>query len=165
MVSAVAVVLLSVSGPAFAAERKLAFAVSGVVAQVMVKAGQSVKAGAVLARLDLRLLVAEKSAADADHKAAASKLKFARQNRDRMRQLFDDLSASGEQVEEAEIIFAEADAGKVRAKAGADIAALRLSQATLRAPTDGTVTAVKGYAGMVVNPAAEITPVIILTTP
>lgn len=157
--------LIAVSGSAFAAERKLAFPVSGVIAQVMVKAGQAVKAGAPLARLDIRPLEAKKSAADARLKAAESRLKFARQNRDRVRQLFDDLSASGEQMEDAEIKFVNALSDSVRSKARADIAAWRLGKATLRAPANGTVTAVKGYTGMVIQPYAEITTVIILTTP
>jgi RND family efflux transporter MFP subunit len=162
---ALSVVLFCMSWPAFALERKLAFPVAGVVAKVMVKAGQKVKAGAVLARLNPYIFEAEKSAADAELSAANSKLKILRQNRDRVRQLFDDLSASGEQVELAEIQFSEAQAARARAKAMADIAARRLSQATLHAPSGGTVTAVRGYTGLVVNPTAEITPIIILSTP
>ncbi|MDA1089890.1 MAG: biotin/lipoyl-binding protein [Proteobacteria bacterium] len=158
-------VIVLVSGTAFALERKLAFPVSGVVAKVMVTAGQPIKAGAPLARLDTRPLEAEKSAADAALVAANRKLEILSKNRDRVRQLFDDLSASGEQVELAEIQFVEAQAQQAHAKAMAVIAAWRLGQATLRAPEDGTVTAVRGYSGLVVNPAAEITAIIILSTP
>jgi len=160
-----ALILLSVSAPASALERKLAFSVPGVVATVMVKTGQTVEAGAALARLDTRPLAAEKSAADAMLKTANRKLSIHRKNHDRTRQLFDDLSASGEQVEQAAIQFADAQAERAHAKAMADIAAWRLNQATLRAPSSGTVTAVRGYAGLVVDPAAEITSVIILSTP
>ena len=49
-----AVILLAASGAAFAAERKLAFSVEGVVQEVLVKAGQALKAGAAMARLDPR---------------------------------------------------------------------------------------------------------------
>ncbi len=163
--AALALVLLGVSGTAFAVERKLAFPVSGIVAKVMVKTGQAIKAGAPLARLDTRPLAAEKAAADAVLTAANRKLEILSKNRDRVRQLFDDLSASGEQVELADIQFFEAQAETSRAKAMAVIAAWRLGQASLRAPSAGTITAVKGYAGMVVNPAAEITPIVILSTP
>ncbi len=159
------VIVPGASGTVSAAERKLAFPVEGVVKDVMVKAGQALKAGDAMARLDPRPLAARKSAADARLKATEARLKFARQNRDRAKQLFDDLSTSAEEVEKTEIAFIDARADKVGARAEADIAAWRLEHATLRAPVAGTVAAVPGYAGMVVNPATAITPVVILTTP
>ena len=160
-----AVILLAASGAAFAAERKLAFPVEGVVQEVLVKAGQALKAGAAMARLDPRPLAARKSAADTGLKAAEARLTFAVQNRGRAKQLFDDLSTSAEELEKAEIALIDARAERARARAEADIAAWRLAHATLRAPVAGTVAAVPGYAGMVVNPAEKITPVVILTTP
>ncbi len=160
-----ALVLLAASGAAFAAERKLAFPVEGVVQEVLVRSGQALKAGAAVARLDPRPLAARKSAADAGLKAAEARLKFAVQNRGRAKQLFDDLSTSAEELEKADIALINARADRAGAKAEAGIAAWRLAHATLRAPVAGTVAAVPGYAGMVVNPAAEITPVVILTTP
>jgi len=160
-----AIVLLAAPGPAFAAERKLSFPVEGVVEDVLVKAGQSLEAGAAMAQLDPRPLKARKSEADAGLTAAEARLKFAGQNRDRAKQLFDDLSTSAEELEKAEIALINARADKARAQAEADIAAWRLAHATLRAPVAGTVAAIPGYAGMVINPAVETTPVVILTTP
>jgi len=149
-----AAALLIASGPAFSAERKLSFAVEGVVQDVPVKVGQSLKAGTPLARLDPRPFSARKKAADAGVEAAGARLKFAAQSRDRAKQLFDDLSTSAEELERAEIALIDARADLARARAEADVAAWRLERATLRAPADGIVAAIPGYAGMIVNPAA-----------
>lgn len=157
--------LIAVSAQGHATERKLAFPVAGVIDKVMVRGGQSVKSGAPLAVLDLAPLKALKDSADADLRAANSKLTFATQNRNRVKQLFDDLSTSAEELERAELALIDAIAGKVRARATADIAAWNLTHATLRAPSDGTVLSVPGYGGMVVNPAAAITPVVVLSSP
>lgn len=151
--------------PGHAAERKLAFPVAGVIDKVMVRNGQTVKAGAPLATLDLVPLAALKEAADADLRAAQHKLTFATQNRNRAKQLFDDLSTSAEELERTEIALIQAVADTVRARANVDIAAWNLKRATLRAPSNGTVQSVPGFAGMVVNPAAAITPVVVLSSP
>ena len=44
-------------------------------------------------------------------------------------------------------------------------AAGRVERATLRAPAAGTVEAVRGYPGMVVDPRAAIVPVVIVDVP
>jgi RND family efflux transporter MFP subunit len=157
--------VFAASSPARAAERKLAFPVAGVIEKVMVRSGQTVKAGAPLAVLDLAPLKALKDAADAQVRAAARKLTFATRNRDRAQQLFDDLSTSAEELEKTELTLIQAIADKVRAGAEAEIAAWNLNRATLRAPSSGTVHSVPGYAGMVVNPSAAITPVVVLSSP
>lgn len=164
-IAVLVVALFAASSPAHAAERKLAFPVAGVVETVMVRSGQSVKAGAPLAVLDRAPLKALKETADADLRAAERKLTFATQNRDRAKQLFDDLSTSAEVLERTELALIQAIADKVRANAMADIAAWNLQRATLRAPSNGTVRSVPGYPGMVVNPAAAITPVVVLSNP
>ncbi|MBT3305797.1 MAG: biotin/lipoyl-binding protein [Alphaproteobacteria bacterium] len=163
--SVLATILIAAPTPGSAAERKLAFPVAGVIAKVMVRSGQTVKAGATLATLDQVPLKARKEAADADLRAADRKLTFATQNRNRAKQLFDDLSTSAEELERAEIALIEAIANKVRSRANADIAAWNLKRATLRAPTNATVQSVPGYPGMVVNPTAAITPVVVLSGP
>ncbi len=154
--------LLMVSGAAGAAERKLAFAIRGVVAEVMARTGQSVDAGQALARLDTRPLEARRKAAVARLQSARITLEYAKKNKNDTKQLFDDLSASGEDLEKAEIRLAEARAKHARARARTEIIAWKLARATLRAPAAGTVRGVPGYPGMVVNPNASIDPVVIL---
>ena len=157
--------LVSAPGSSQAAERKLAFPVAGVVAKVMVQTGQQVKVGDALAQLDLTAFKALKDAADAGLRAAGQTLTFATQNRNRAKQLFDDLSTSAEELERAELKLIQAVADKVRAQAQAEIASWNLNRATLRAPSAGAVNSVPGYAGMVVDPAAAITTVVILSSP
>ncbi len=157
-------VLLLCAGTARAGESKLAFAVPGVVAEVMVKAGQAVVAGAPLARLDALPFAARNKATVARRKAAAASLDWAVRNRDRVKELFDDLSTSGEELEKAEDALIKAKALHAEAIAHADIAEWRLRRATLRAPAAGTITLVPGYAGMVVNPLSANPTIAVLQT-
>ncbi len=157
---AVGGILWPVTG--MAGERALTFVVPGVVAEVLVKRGQKVAAGAVLARLDARPLEARKRAAEARLKAAAVGLELATRHRARIKQLFDDLSTSGEELERADLALAQARAMHARARARVDLAAWRLDRATLRASGSGIVKAVPGYPGMVVDSRARITPVVVL---
>lgn len=145
-----------------AGERALTFAVRGVVAEVLVKRGQKVERGAVLARLDRRPLEAHKRAAKARLAAAAVGLESATRHRGRIKQLFDDLSTSGEELEQADLALAQARAKHARATARVDLAAWRLDRATLRASGAGIVKSVPGYPGMVIDSHARITPVVVL---
>ncbi len=161
---AVVVVLAAASAAtgALAAERKLAFAVGGVVEKVMVKPGQRVSAGQPLAALDPAPLAARKKAAEAGLKAAQLVHIQAAENFERIRQLYDDLSTSREELEKAEKHLAEAAAHLEKSKARSVIAAWRLERATLRAPGAGVVKSVPGYPGLVVHPRAGFTPVVVL---
>ncbi|MCP5372779.1 MAG: biotin/lipoyl-binding protein [Hyphomicrobiales bacterium] len=148
---------------ALAADRKLAFAVAGVVDKVLVRSGQRVAAGAPLAQLDPAPFEARAAAAEAALAAADLDLKHAEENLTRVRQLYDDLSTSGQALEEAESRLAHAQATQLRAKARSDLAAWRRDRATLRAPRAGTVAAVPAYPGMVVDPRAAITTAVVLS--
>ncbi len=145
-----------------AAERKLAFPVAGVVERVMVGTGQVVKAGEALAALDLRPFAARARAAAENLLAARNTNKFAAENHQRVKQLFDDMSTSTEELEKAQVLLFKAQAALAQAKSAAAIRKWELERATLRAPKAGTVAVVPGYPGMVVNPLAVITPVVIL---
>jgi RND family efflux transporter MFP subunit len=151
-------------GPAAAEERPLAFAVRGVVGEILVKPGQKVEAGAPLARLDTRPALSRREAAEVRLAAAHLRLDHADKNFTRIKQMFDDLQASAEEVEKAELKRAEARAETAEAKAHVDLLAWRIERAVLVAPAAGTVTAVPGYPGQPVNPAAGAAPVVVLDT-
>ncbi|MEK9671567.1 MAG: biotin/lipoyl-binding protein [Rhodospirillaceae bacterium] len=148
--------------PATHAEQPLAFAIPGVVDAVMVKPGEVVKKGAVLAKLDTKPFEYRDTAARAAIDAADRELEFAEQNLVRVKQLFDDLSTSKEELERATLRLANAKAGRAKAEAGRNMAGWRLSRATLRAPADGRVKSTPGYPGLVVDPAAGFTPVVVM---
>lgn len=157
---------LSLSSSLEAAERALSFAVSGVVAKVMVKPGDAVTVGDVLAVLDTRPLAARKRAADARVGSARAVNDLSERRFKQLQELYEALSASAEQVEKAEITYENARAELADAKAMAAVSAWRLQRAELRAPSAGTVAKVPGYAGQVVNTAAVPTqPVVVLDTP
>ena len=137
--------------PAQAAEHRLSFAVSGVVVSVNVRSGQNVKTGDVLAVMDQTPFLARKRAADAAAKTAMLVLDLAEVKVNQVRELFDALSTSQEEVDKAETAFANAQSGYEAAAAKAKIREWKLQRATLRASFAGKVTAVPGYAGMVVN--------------
>jgi RND family efflux transporter MFP subunit len=149
------------ANPAWA-ERRLAFAVAGVVEAVMVRPGQKVAKGAPLAKLDLRPFAAEARATAAQLKAAELELEFATTNLKRVKQLFDDLSTSKEEMEQATLRLARAEAGKEAAAAANETAQWRLERATLTAPVAGVVDAITGYIGLVVDPAQRFSPVVVM---
>lgn len=166
---AVAVLLaglaLASPGPVRAAEHALAFAVSGVVAEIKVNVGDAVEAGQALAVLDTRPFLARKRAADAAVKATRTVLDLASLRLTQVQELFDALSTSAEQVEIATTAKAQATQAHEDAKAQAELAAWALERATLSAPFAATVSAVPGYAGQVVELAAGVSPVVTLNRP
>ncbi len=144
------------------AEMRLGFAVPGIVAEVLVKSGQPVKKGTPLARLDTRPFDAKVRAARAALDAAELELGFANDNKKRVKQLFDDLSTSAEELERASLRVAEASAKKEEASANFRIASWELERATLTAPASGSVGSVPGYSGLVVDPSRENTTIVVL---
>jgi len=149
----------------WAADRALSFAVSGVVAEIKVQAGASVKKGEILAVLDLTPFQAKKRAADAAVKAGKTIFDLADLRLTQMRELFDALSTSAENVELAETAQAKAMIAYENARAAQTLAAWKLNRATLKAPFAGTIAAIPGYAGQVVNVNAENAPVAVINTP
>jgi len=148
-----------------AGERKLAFGVSGVVETLKVKAGDKVAAGSVLAVLDQTPFKARKRAADVAAASAKLIVDLATVKLNQMRELFDALSTSQEEVEKAEIAHAKALTNYQSTKSKAEIAAWRLARASLVAPFAGTVSAVPGYPGMVINTYAGSSAVVVVKTP
>jgi RND family efflux transporter MFP subunit len=153
---------LLVAGPACAApvEGRLAFAdrtalsspVAGVIAEVPVRAGEVVKAGALLVALDdtpfrhrLRQVAArlpglERAADEAERDA------------ERVQALYDRTSASDSELETARIARDRAAGERDAARARAGLRGWERDQATLEAPFDARVLAVNAAPGEVVSP-------------
>lgn len=131
---------LSFVGEVRAARRaELAFAVAGRVASVSVDVGDTVRRGQVLAKLDLHPLSAQLAAAEGELAKAEAQLFELRQRQERV-----GAAQAGGAVSRAETGFADtevlaAQATRRIALAQRDMAKWSLAQATLRAPTDGTV--------------------------
>lgn len=151
LLALLALFLLTTGQSAQAADRKLTFAVAGVVASINVKPGQSVKAGTVLAVLDQTPFLARKKSADTAAKSARLILDLAEIKAEQTRELFDALSTSQEEVDKAETSLAKAEAAFEKARSAAVVAEWELERASLRSPFSGSVSSIPGYPGQVIN--------------
>ena len=113
--------------------------VSGELMQVLVREGQSVKRGEVLARIDTRSLQAQFDSQRATLEKARADLALAKLNRDNSRKLLDDHYISQNAYDSANSTY-EANAATVRlAEAQLRQAQLSLDFAVVRAPFDGVI--------------------------
>jgi len=154
--------VLSLPGTANAADKPLTFAVSGVVAKISVRSGTRVSQGTPLASLDLRPFEARKVAADARMAATQIELQQAELHLQQTQELYDSLSASSRDVDQAVLAHANAVASNEQATADAVQADWDLEHAVLRAPRSGVVGAVHGYPGLVINQNTKTPTVIVL---
>lgn len=124
-----------------AEEAEIAPRVSGEVREVLVREGDRVRRGAVLARLDTQELDDAVAAAEADAGAAqvAREAQAASTARDSV--LFENHAISQEQWEHAQAARSAADARLQVARRHLDQARARVGYAVARAPFDGVVSA------------------------
>ena len=127
----------------------LSLPVSGIIDDVLVSAGQQIKQGDVLLRLDTRRVKAQLQAA----KARLSRFKpgrdEAQRELERAEELFDRTVLSEVELQQARIDFSEKDAALQEARAEVTEAALNLEYSELKAPFDLivlTIHAIKGQA-------------------
>jgi len=130
--------------------------VSGNVVQLLVKAGDSVRAGQVLARIDARDAQAGLARSDAAVAQSAAELANARANFERSRQLRAQGFISQAALDVAEAQFRAAQAGQQGAQAGRSQAALARSFTSVAAPYDGLVLATHVEAGDLAAPGRAI---------
>lgn len=142
---------LLAASPLWAADKvELTTRVSGVVDQVLVKAGQRVARGAVLLRLDATILQARRDEAAAELARAQADEGDARRELERAQELFNRTVSSTTELDAATLRHARAQAALSAAAARQTIAQKNLHDAELKAPFDGVVDAVPGAPGVVV---------------
>lgn len=132
-------------------ESDLAFRVGGKVVQRHVEVGQQVRAGQVIAELDATDFGLGVAAALNQQQAAAVDAEQAASDAARFARLLDEGAVSQGDVERQR---ARADAARERldqARRQVELARNRAAYATLRAPFDGVVTALRLEAGQVVS--------------
>lgn len=160
---ALAGLCLGGASPLWAAEKvELTTRVSGVVVEVRVKPGQRVKKGAVLLRLDKTVLQARLDEATAEQVRAQADEADAKRELERAQELFDRTVSSTSELEAATLRHTRAQAALAGANARLVIAKKNLSDADLKAPFDGVVSAVPGRPGTVVAADCQPKPLIIL---
>lgn len=113
--------------------------VSGIVEKVLVDYNDDVKEGQVLALLDSSTLKENMEKSLANFELAEAKEHKAKLNYDRIKKLHQDKLTSAASLEEAEVLYKEASANVLGAKADYNIAKKNFEYATITSPVSGTV--------------------------
>ncbi|MFN3543926.1 MAG: efflux RND transporter periplasmic adaptor subunit [Thiobacillus sp.] len=162
-VIAIALIGVGLNASAWAAERvELTTRVSGIVEEVLVKPGQRVGKGAVLARLDRTVLQALADEAAAEQVRAEAEEADARRELERAEELYNRTVSSTSELEASTLRHTRAKASLAAANARLAIARKNLSDAELKAPFAGVVAAVPGAPGAVIAADCQPRPLVVL---
>jgi membrane fusion protein, multidrug efflux system len=138
--------------------------IAGEIEKVEVRAGQSVKRGDVLARLDSRDAAARAADRRAARAAGKAQLELARKKRDIMKTLRDRDLVAQAQLDDMESSFRVNEANLASQQAQLDQAAKALEDTVVRSPIDGTVSERVAQPGTAVMVNAKLFTVIDLST-
>ena len=138
------------AGNVQAADIELSTRVSGVVEDVYVKPGQSVKKGAVLLRLNKVIYQAQVLEAGAENERLRAEAAEAKRDLDRAEELYSRTVSSTTELDSAKLRNTRAQSALTVAEARSTIAKKNLADAELRAPFNGVVAAVPAAPGVVV---------------
>ncbi|OBS09639.1 efflux RND transporter periplasmic adaptor subunit [Acidihalobacter prosperus] len=138
---------------------------SGIVTRVDVNAGQTVKRGQILVRLDDRAQRARVGGLEAQARKFALARDEARREYERARALHEKTVISDHDLRLAEIAAATADADYAEARSQLTAARIALEHASVRSPIDGRVLRVAVAAGETVQNALRATPMVIVADP
>lgn len=137
-------------------EATLSTKLMGTITEVAVRAGDPVRAGQLLVRVDARELLARSTQVAAGIAAAEAQQQEASAHATRLRALYRDSAASRVQLEAAETGLARADAGVRAARAASGEVDAMSSYATVRAPFSGLVTVRAVDPGALAAPGAPL---------
>jgi multidrug efflux system membrane fusion protein len=124
--------------------------------EVNVRAGDTVKAGQVLVRLDPRTAADQLASSQAQVAAAQAQLEAARKDFERNRRLFEKQYISQAAMEQAETQFKAAQAQAKATTAQAGVATTQSSFSTLTAPYSGIVASVSAEVGDMASPGLPV---------
>ena len=113
--------------------------VSGIVEQVLADYNDDVKEGQILALLDSSTLKEMMEKSLANYELAEAKEHKAKLNYERIKKLYQDKLTSSASLEEAEVLYKEASANVLSAKADYNISKKNFEYATITSPVSGTV--------------------------
>jgi multidrug efflux system membrane fusion protein len=136
--------------------------VSGVVAEVAVRPGDSVSQGGSLLQLDERGFVAEVSRARAMLARAQSQLDEARREDERAQELYDRTLLSDHERQVAQIALVDAQSAAREAQAALTQAQLDLERSRIKAPFDARVLAVNAAVGQAVVTQLQSQPLVVV---
>lgn len=130
---------------------------SGEILEIAIELGQTVERGDLLVRIDPRDVRNAFEQAEADLEVAESRLAIAARQLERIRELHASDVVTDEEVESAELEFANARAAQVKARTNLELARDRLNDVVVRAPLRGTVVERNVEEGQIVTSTREVT--------
>jgi membrane fusion protein (multidrug efflux system) len=126
--------------------------VAGRIARIHKQVGEEVRAGDILAELDLTALNLQKKQAEAGVSVAEKGLSDARLNQERMTRLFEKNAVSSFQLEKSKLAFVAAETQVDSARASLDMILYNIGKSHMKAPFAGIVSARRVDVGDMVNP-------------
>jgi HlyD family secretion protein len=128
---------------------------SGTIIKMPVDIGASVKAGDLLVQIDPRDVQNQYDQAAADVSSGTVSRGTALAQRNRSAELYKQKIITAQEMDAATLAFANADAALIKARTNLSIARLRLADATVTAPTNGTIIEKPVSLGMVITSATS----------
>lgn len=126
---------------------------SGEILELYVDSGDEVEPGALLATVDPRDVENAHDQAVADLEVAEARLTIAQAQLSRSRELLDSEVITAQEYEQRQLEHANAQAALVRAQTNLELAELRLTDVTIRAPMAGTILEKRVEDGQVIQSA------------
>lgn len=134
----------------------LSFELPGTVSEVLVREGDTVARGQVIARLDTRLLQAERARLEAVRNSMVAQAELARRTNARQVQLRDQGFATDQRVDDTSLNLVRLEAGIAEAEAALQAVEVNLSKAEIIAPFDGMIEDRMLDEGAVVGPGIPV---------
>lgn len=139
-----------------AQDTALGFEEGGTLAEVLVREGDAVAEGEVIARLDTRLLTAERTRLAASREALSAQAELARRTNERQATLLSEGHVAQQRVDETSLQLAQLEASLAEIDAGIAATDIRLAKAEIRAPFAGRIGDRLMDAGAVAGPGAPV---------
>ncbi|MEO8910508.1 MAG: efflux RND transporter periplasmic adaptor subunit [Gemmatimonadaceae bacterium] len=128
---------------------------SGTIVNMPVDIGSNVKAGDLLVQIDPRDVQNRYDQAAADVSSATVQRSTSLAQRNRSTDLYKQRIITAQEMDAANLDFANADAMLIKARTNLSIARVQLEDATVRAPTNGTIIEKPVSVGMVISSATS----------
>ena len=128
---------------------------SGLITKMTVETGTLVKPGDLLVQIDTRDVQNQYNQAEADLKASQAKLQVSDAQKKRSDELYKARVITSQEFESASLDFENAKAALIRSAANLDLAKQRLEDATVTAPTVGTILTKTVSLGQVITSATS----------
>jgi HlyD family secretion protein len=128
---------------------------SGTITRMPVDVGTNVKTGDLLVQIDPRDVQNQYDQAAADLSSATVQRAVSLAQRNRSADLFKQNIITQQEMEQATLDFANADASVIKARTNLSIARVRLEDATVTAPTNGTIIERPVSVGTVISSATS----------